>query len=206
MGHDNCGCEEAQAGVRHAIAEMAASRARLQAAISKLKAVDREAREARMPTETTAQAQAAAMEQAWAPATTDTTLLQSALEEAGRINQTQAKMIEDQREALVLAAETMYSQRGELANWQIRYQSAADRLSEHWPTDPEIKKLRLWLTELKALLDTTMEELKEAREEAKGWRDRFYGSYQPGAPVFSEGPVAPVTLAPAADTDEEMLG
>jgi chromosome segregation ATPase len=203
MSHENCGCEVAQAGVRHAITEMAASRGRLQAAITELKRVDQEAQ---MTTDT---AQQAAIEQTLAPATTDATLLQAALEEAGRINRMQATMIEELREASQAAAETMYQQRNDLANWQQRYQSAADRLAENWPTDPQVAQMRAWITDLKEALAATQAALAEAERDAKGWKDRFYKtppSYDPAAPNYAAGPVAPVVPGPAKDTDEEMLG
>lgn len=133
----------------------------------------------------------------WAPATTDTTLLQAALEQAGRENQVQAEMIVKQRAALQLTEEILANVKGQLASLQREYQSVSDRFAENWPTNTEQQRLRNWLTQLQGLLTASL-------EEGRLWRERYYGLYQSyaaGAPA----PVAAKPPLPAADSDE-MLG
>jgi hypothetical protein len=212
MHSDDDGCELAQQGVRHAIQQMGASRIRLAHAIARLKAVDEATR---MTTDVVnmTPGMTAPAEGNWFQGTTDTTLLQAALEEAGRINAAQAKMLDDQRKALELTAETMYRQQGEIGDWAQRYTSVANRLAENWPTDPQVAQMKsqlaqmnAWLTDLKGTLAAALADAAESREDARVWRERFYGSYNPSAPNYAEGPVEPVAPGPAKDTDEEMLG
>jgi hypothetical protein len=211
--HQHCGCTEAQWAVRQAIADLRDSRGRLNAALIRLKQVDKDARnmtttDSMVPGATSPwnpSPETLRQEQTWYPGgTTDSTLLAAALEQASREVRVQAEMIDVQGAALRLAEETLANVKQQLASLQRDYQSLADRFAENWPTNTEMARMRTWLTDLTAAL---------GKEQASAalWQERYFALYQnfsagDRSAVLEPRPSPEPIPVPATAMDDEMLG
>lgn len=159
--HAQCDCLAAQNDVALARADMARAREHLGTVLRRLTRVIEET--SQPMTETIQAVEATTAEDQLA-------LAHQALELAGRQNAGQAELIRELKTALHATAVEIREVRNEVADWQQRYQSVADRLAENWPPNAEVARLQLWVQDLAATVRATQTALEEQQAETARWR------------------------------------
>ncbi len=115
------------------------------------------------------------------------TLLQAALEQAGRITRNQSQLIAEIQGELRL-------RNNQIADWQQRCQSLSERVADLYPPAPdavEMDRLRAWVVELESRLDAEHTLNLALQSQVREWAAKYHGSVKvPGSGLLETQPTS----------------